>query len=428
MENDNNHSYFVFDSHFTLDDLYPETSLHIEEWAGDDGLSKNNDLKNAFLLWSKYSFINADEYDDEEDDDYYYDDGSVGVYSKSHNSSAALRCANLPLYALKPPAGSKHPKVTVGYQVALPEHLSQRQQAWFDLFELPRVDDFVTVTVDEYHLLRHIKVLSPSHQARAIEAYQIPNPLAQEVNLILDGAPPSLTSVSPALSSKITRIKTRFLQNLKSEYVEGDDSYQLQAAANRHLMIRAERLNQIKALIYSDYYVSPSRYLSDTHKITPNWIQKRPIYNEDDLLYKEHGVDGWFRSEYLPNTLLTALTALACVGYWSIECDNDNPYELLTTAAEGFLYAHQSNESSNRRLYQIIYHPQNPFDLKKDLIKFNALMPVLAAICQEPASKGVQMAKFFDDEECTKSLVDVIMTENGHESVIKKFIDAMSGG
>lgn len=426
METLNGHPYFVFDPQFSSDDLYPETSLHIEEWAGDQGLSDSNGSVKALVLWSEHSFINADEHDDEEDDDYYHDDGRVGVYSKSHNSSAALRCANMALYALNLPAGGKHPKVTIGYHVALPEHLSQRQEAWFDLFELPRHDDFVTVTVDEYHLLRHIKVLSPSHQSRAIEAYQITNPLAQEVNLILDGTPPSLTSVSPSISSKIISIKTQFLQSLQNEYVENDDFYRLQAKANRHLMIRAERLNQIKALIYSDYYVSPSRYLSDTHKIAPDWIQKRPIYNEHDLIYKEHGVDGWFRSEYLPNTLLIALTALACIGYWSIDCDNDNPYELLTTAAEGFLYAHQSNESSNNRLYQIIYHPQNPFDLKKDLTKFNALMPVLAAICQEPASKGVQMAQFFDDEERSSSLTDILMTENGHESVIKKFIDAMS--
>lgn len=424
MQESAGHIYFIFDPQFRSDDLYPETSLHVEEWAGDKDLSQNNGATKAFELWAEHIFINAEYQDDEEDDD--YSDGTVGVYSKSHNSSAALRCANHPLYTLNVPAGSNQPKVTIGYRVALPEHLSQRQKAWFELFELPSHDDFVTVTVDEYHLLRHIKVLSPSHQSRAIEAYQITNPLAQKINFILDGIPPSLTAVSPSTAIKIISLKTQFLESLKSSPVECSELYRLQADANRHLIIRSERLNQIKALIYSDYYVSPSRYLSDTHKITPSWIQKRPIYDADDLLYKEYGVDGWFRSEYQPNTLLIALTALACIGYWPIDCDNDNSLELLTTAAEGFLYAHQSDDSSNRRLYQTIYHPQNPFDLKKDLTRFNALMPVLAAICQEPTHKGVQMAKFFDDGERTRSLIDVLLTENGHENVIKRFIDAMT--
>lgn len=426
MQEPHEHIYFIFDPQFRDGDLFPECGLDIEQWKNCN-TALNKDLLSAFSLWAAHDFINAKdaEEDIDDDDSCYYNDNCVGVYSKSHNSSTALRCANLPLYALNLPASANIPKTTIGYHVALPEHLSQRQEAWFDIFELPRQNNFVTTTLDEYHLLRHIKVLSSSHQITAIEAQQIPNPLADEVNLVLNGMPPSLSSVSPATARDINSLRTIFLQKMRC--TDGfDDLYKLQSLANRHLMIRAERLNQIKALIYSDYYVASSRYLSDTHKIAPTWIQKRPIYDEDDLLYKECGVDGWFRSEYLPNTLLVALTALACVGYWSIDCDNDDSTELLTTASEGFVYAHQSDDGSNRRLYQIIYHPHNPFDLKKDLNRFNALMPVLAAICQEPISKGLQMATFFDDSERTKSLTDILLTDNGHESVIGKFIGAMA--
>lgn len=428
MEQAAQHPYFIFDPQFDDDDLTPEFDLYVKEWAGSQTPWDNTATSHAFSLWASHSFVMAYDDDEAEDDSYHYNDNCIGVYSKSHNSSAALRSANLPLYSLRAAAGGSHPKVVVGYQVSLPEHLSQRQIAWLNLFELPTYQGVATTTLDEYNLLRHIKVLSPSHKSVPLEAYQVTSPLAKNINEILDGVPPSLTALSPSMAGKIISARTQFLEKLKYANHLDDEMYRLQAQANRHLLVRTERLNQIKALIYSDYYVSPSRYLSDTHKIAPTWIQKLPIYDDDDLLYREHGADGWFRSEYQPNTLLTALTALACVGYWSIDCDSDNPSELLTTASEGFLYAHQSDEGSNRRLYQIIYHAQNPFDLKRDLVSFNALMPVLAAIFQEPLKKADEMALFFDDAERAKSLIDILSAENGYESVIQRFIDAMKHG
>lgn len=471
----NDHLYFIFDPQFDVSDLQLNSSLYIKEWSVPSSAHNDSTIM-ALSLWATHNFIDEpdeddcdyeddesddrdigefneptyedDEEDDEEGDefdqlyeeehqegmaeptffDYDDDDDTVGAYTKAHNSTMALRAANQVLYSIAPPtdASVEVEPQTIGYHVNLPEHLSQRQLQWFDLIDAPTRQDVVTVTLDEYLLLKNLKVLSAAHSITPIKLYPLPyNPLNEQMEGILDGIPPSIAALSPDTTGEIVIARTQFLHKLSVPGSPDSQYYDLQALANRQLIIRSERLHQIKALIYADYYVAPSRYLSDTHKLMPTWIQKRPIVDTHNLLYKEYGVDGWFRSEYAPNTLLTALTVLACVGYWSIECDAENTTELLTTAAEGFVYAHRSDGDSNRRLYQMIYHPQNPFDLRKSLVQFNSLMPLLAAICNKPKKKGLSMALFFDNKENRNALTEALISADGNKAIIQNFIEAM---
>lgn len=411
------HSYFVFDPEIPDAAYKHDDYALVLEWLNTNPITNGSNTPasplSALTQWANHSLI-----DDTAPPTAI--DGLTAAYTKSHTSSMVMRTAEQYVYTATPPTTEDYIKDKVGYFVELPERLSTRQIEWVDLIAPPMVDGTVLLTEEEYLLLKHLKVISSIHTKKPIYLYRIPyRPLAERIKSNMSDYDIYISCLKPKSSQALMTnfswwIKSLTMPSFNNEKKESFYLYKVYAKAHLNLIIRNERINQLKALVYAHYYTDPTVFLGDTHKIKPNWITKQSISDNTELNYRIFCQDGWFKSVYSGNKLTLALVTLASVGYWSVECDGDDPSDLLTTTAEGFVMAHQSESVAAKRLQDLIYKPQNPFDMKQSLFRHNGLMPVLASACCHSFSSVGDLAAYFDSEN-PKEFTEILLSSDNNE-------------
>lgn len=169
------HSYHVFDPDIPDAAYNQSSSAYIAEWAHpvDD---KDIDIINgveALKQWSAHSFVDASKPEP-------VASNLTAAYTKSHKTSMVLRTAEQHIYCASSYAASQSEpgvepeKQKVGYFVELPENLSSRQIYWLDLILPPTQEAIVLLTIEEYTLLKHLKVISGIHKKQSVYLYKIP--------------------------------------------------------------------------------------------------------------------------------------------------------------------------------------------------------------------------------------------------------------
>lgn len=398
------HSYFVFDPEVPEDSFSQPFGCYIHEWVGGEPPSP------VVKAWADHSFATKG-------DDLHETAHGEGVlaFPKPHSSSFVLRAACQPIYA---PCDTEEEGETIAYMVALPERLSKRQRGWIELIMPPSLGGQLLLTTGEYELLKHLKVVSSVHPARPIKFKRLDkNPLAEKIKKENSLRELQLACLKPKVSENLLRNYAWWLGSLARSSRGDNQLYSAYSLMHTNLLLRAERLNQLKALIYSYYYSHESNFMGNTHKITSDWIKRAAVDDEDSLFFKAYGTDGWFTVLYKEQELPIALTALATAGYWSADCMLDDPFGLLTETINVFEYAHQSQDKLADKIYCIIHHPENPFDMLKSLISFNELMPALVAACRHDVDGAQYLASVFDDTSDTNIIYETL--KEGDEGIKK---------
>jgi len=411
------HSYFVFDPEIPDAAYEHDDYALVAEWlpAKSKVSHTSQPLRaiDALRQWGEHSFVDATA-------SIKSTEGVTAAYTKSHKSSMVMRTAEQYIYTAVPPNQDDYTKDLVGYFIELPERLSSRQIDWLNLISSPTVDSTVLLTEEEYSLLKHLKVISNIHAKEPVYLYRIPyRPLAERIKSDMSDYDIYISCLKPKASKSLITHFSWWIKSLSAPLFvdpkkEDLGLYEIYSNAHLNLIIRNERINQLKALVYAHYYVNATVFLGDTHKITPNWITKQPIPNKAELNYRVYCQDGWFKSVYSGHKLTLALVALASVGYWSIECDSSDQADLLRTTVEGFVLAHQSDDSAAARLQGVIYKPQNPFDMKQSLFTHNGLMPVLASACRHSFNSVCNLAAYFDNAN-TKEFTALLLSDDDKE-------------
>lgn len=424
------HSYFVFDPEIPDAAYEHDDYALVPEWLQSNATLKDHSghasTLSALSQWSNHSFIEGDTPSQTAND-------VTAIYTKSHKSSMVMRTAEQYIYTENPPNTDDYTKERVGYFVELPERLSTRQISWIDLIAPPMTDGTVLLTEEEYSLLKHLKVISSIHAKEPVYLYRIPyRPLAERIKANIPDYDMYMSCLKPKTSQALMTYFSWWVQSLtvpvlSNENKEASNLYKAYARAHLNLIVRNERINQLKALVYAHYYIDTNIFLGDTHQITPNWITKQPISNNTDFNYRLYCQDGWFKSVYQGNKLTLALVTLASVGYWSVECEGPDPSDLLTTTIEGFMMAHRSEDKAALRLQGVIYKPNNPFDMKQALLKHNGLMPVLAAACCHSFNSVGKLAAYFDNEN-SKEFMELLLSEEdsgGRNALVIELLDKL---
>lgn len=424
------HSYFVFDPEIPDAAYEHDDYALIPEWLTTDATASSQASPARALAalkqWGEHSFIDTTMRQEPSE-------GLTAAYTKSHKSSMVLRSAEQHIYTILPPSTEKYSKERVGYFVELPERLSKRQIEWIDLISPPMDDAAVLLTEEEYMLLKHLKVVSGIHKKEAVYLYKLPyRPLAQRIKSDLSDYDIYISCLKPKTSKNLMTHFSWWMKSLAApsssqQKNKSLDTYKMYANAHLNLTVRNERINQLKALVYTHYYINTNLFLGDTHKISPNWISKQATPDSAELNYRIFCQDGWYSSVYSGNKLTLALVTLASVGYWSVECDGNDPSDLLTTTVEGFVMAHQSDDDAAARLQGVIYKPNNPFDMKQSLFRHNGLMPVLATACRHSFNSVCNLAAYFDGTN-TEEFTALLLSDDDNKDrndLMMKLLDKL---
>lgn len=412
------HSYFVFDPEVPEEAFVHSNLAYIPEW------SSKSKVGGAIACWAEHSYI-----DGLESSAIKKLDSRIRIFPKSHASSLVLRAASHPLYLQPSEDDDEADLETIGCFVSLPERLSERQIQWLDLIDPPYIGNKALFIVGEYELLKHLKVVSGVHPIEPVRFKRLKvEPLAEKLRKSLSLRGLQLASLKPMTAQKLLIDYAWWFGSLNSGIQSANNSYKYHCLMHANLLLRYERLNQLKAIVYSRYYSREMDFIGRTHTLKPDWIAKNPTTDATSLFLKAYGTDGWFVSGCNEDELPVALLALATTGHWSVDSEFENPVQLLQTTVDLFEYAHQSDDKLANKLHRIIHEPENPFDMLSSIMSFNELMPVLASVCRHDIAKAQNLAALFDDDADGNLVYQVLSDDPESSESMGKLIQTLLKG